>query len=348
MLLYIHIPFCESKCPYCAFGSLVGQKDKFKAYFKALIKDFDSFSKDLAGVKFETVFIGGGTPSVVDAALYEELFLKISPFLEKEAEITSEANPNSASFEWISKMKEFGLNRLSMGAQSFYNDKLKMLGRTHDKSAVFKAVEAAKKAGLKRISVDLIYGTALDNKERIKGEVAAIKSLNISHASAYTLTLEEGTPFQNRLELSKDDEALARLVKDELENVGLKRYEVSNFGDICRHNLGYWQGKEYLGIGAYSVGFLGGARLYAPKSLNQYLASPNSRQKEVLSSDDMVLERLFLGLRSCVGVEIKSLPNAWQEKAQTLINEKKLEQRGDKIYAKEYLLADELALYITL
>lgn len=348
MLLYIHIPFCDSKCPYCAFGSLVGQKDKFKAYFKALIADFEYFSKDLNGVKFETVFIGGGTPSVVDSVLYEELFDKINPFLQNNAEITSEANPNSASFEWIKTMKSFGLNRLSMGAQSFYEDKLKMLGRTHDKKAVFKAVEAAKKAGLDRISVDLIYGTALDNKSRIKGEIDAINSLNISHASAYTLTLEEGTPFQNRTDLSKDDEYLARLVKDELENAGLLCYEVSNFGDKCKHNLGYWQGKEYIGIGAYSVGFFKNQRLYAPKDLKEYLLTPNKRIKEPLSSEDIALERLFLGLRSCVGVSIKNLPQRWQERAKTLIKEEKLLQVNDKFYAKDYFLADEIALYITL
>lgn len=346
MLLYIHIPFCDSKCPYCAFGSLVGQNDKFKPYFDALLRDFNHFTQDKS-IKFDTVFIGGGTPSVALAHLYEPLFAAFSPFLAQNAEITTEANPNSASYEWLSQMKALGVNRLSLGAQSFNEKKLKLLGRTHDVKAVSKALNSAARANINRASVDVIYGTALDDESLIKAEVSAIKELGVAHASAYSLTLEEGTPFYKKYEMANDDEDLARLMFSELQSIGLKRYEVSNFGEICAHNLGYWQGKEYLGIGAFSVGFMNKTRLYAAKNLNEYLASPTKRQAEILSDDDLLLERIFLGLRSCVGIKLSELPNSYKKRVKTLLLEGKLTQEKDKIYAYDYLLADELALYIT-
>lgn len=347
MLLYIHIPFCESKCPYCAFGSLTGKSSSFEPYFQALLKDLKQALVRLDKPEFSSVFIGGGTPSAVSAKLYAPLFEFIEPFLQNQAEISIEANPNSASPQWLSYMRSLGANRLSLGAQSFYADKLKMLGRTHCAEAVKKAVSQAKKAGFSRISVDIIYGTSLDDEKRIKGEVKAIKALQIEHASAYTLTLEENTPFENKLELSKDDESLAMLMIDELNSAGLKQYEVSNFGNPCLHNLGYWQGTDYLGIGAFSVGCIDKKRLYASKNLNSYIQNPSARQVEALSPDDIALERLFLGLRSCVGINQDELKSPWLERALMLEKEAKLSKKGKTLVANNLMLADELALFIS-
>lgn len=349
LLLYIHIPFCESKCPYCAFGSLVGKNDRINLYFQALKNDlFYWISKlNLSKSCFETLFIGGGTPSVVKAYFYESIFECLEPFLHKDAEITVEANPNSITYEWIAKMKELGVNRLSMGVQSFFEDKLKMLGRTHDINSVINAVKFAKRAQIDRISIDIIYGTMLDNESRLKNEILNASKLEIEHVSAYSLTLEEGTPFYKKYELANDDDSLAMLVIDEIQKAGFKQYEVSNFGNPCLHNLGYWQGKEYLGIGAYSVGFIGNSRFYALKNLDEYINKPEFRDIEILSDDDIFLEKLFLGFRSCVGVEFDILNKIQKEKANNLLKENKIMINNGRMYANNYLIADELALYFT-
>ena len=158
MLLYVHIPFCESKCPYCAFGSVVGKRNLTGAYFDAMIADFREqiLKFDVKNGDIETVFIGGGTPSAVDGGYYERLFEAVAPYLAKDAEITTEANPNSASLAWLSQMKSYGVNRVSFGAQSFFEDKLKFLGRIHDARQIYEAVANAKTAGLENINVDLI------------------------------------------------------------------------------------------------------------------------------------------------------------------------------------------------
>lgn len=346
LLVYIHIPFCHSKCPYCSFGSLTGQNDKFKEYFKALKLDLEQHLNDLKPSKIKSVFIGGGTPSVVKAELYEPIFSTLAPFIDKDTEITSEANPNSSSQSWLNDLKALGLNRISFGAQSFYEDKLKMLGRNHSAKDVFKAVSAAKKAGFTNINVDMIYGTALDDKERLKGELGAIKSLEISHASAYSLSIEKGTAFFKQPSLAKDDEVLARFVIDGLNGIGLKQYEISNFGKICQHNLGYWQGREYLGVGAFSVGFMKNKRSYASKNLSAYLAQPLKREYEILSEQDLKTEKIFLGFRSVVGVDTSWLSQKELQRLKILQNEGLVYLKGKQAFAKEFLLADELALYL--
>lgn len=343
------MPFCESKCPYCAFGSVVGQDIKAQKYFEAMILDFRQQAQKLSIKKAEisTLFIGGGTPSAVNAELYEKLFDEISPFLAKDAEITSEANPNSATLKWLSNMRKFGVNRMSFGAQSFFEDKLKLLGRTHDARAVYEAVKNAKISGFDNINVDLIYGTKFDTKKRLSAEVEHIKNLDITHLSAYSLTLELKTPFYKKNEYKKDSPALARHMIKEIEKIGLKQYEISNFGRICKHNLGYWQGENYLAIGAYAIGFFKNHRFFSPSNLDEYIKDPSNKNYEDLTQDDMKFERIFLGFRSVLGVSEDDLNQAQKDRAEILVKAKKLSYKDSRYFAKNLLLADELALFIT-
>ncbi|WP_169764228.1 radical SAM family heme chaperone HemW [Campylobacter mucosalis] len=348
MLLYAHIPFCESKCPYCAFGSVVGKSELYSQYFKALIDDFKAQVQNFNVEKnsISTLFIGGGTPSAVDALFYEDFFAQISPFLKDDCEITSEANPNSATYNWLKSMRSYGVNRISFGAQSFFEDKLKFLGRLHDKKQVFTAVQNAKKAGFKNINVDIIYSTKFDTKKRLSQEVLNLKELGLTHVSAYSLTLEPKTPFFGKTSYKKDSPILAKFLINELENIGLKQYEISNFGQICRHNLGYWQGKNYLAIGAYAIGYVDNQRFYNQSNLNDYIDNPYKKDIENLSPNDKKLERIFLGARSIVGIGAEILNESQLKKAEILTKAKKLVFKDDKFYVKNYLLADEIALFI--
>ncbi|QCD52892.1 radical SAM family heme chaperone HemW [Campylobacter sp. RM16192] len=348
MLLYIHIPFCESKCPYCAFGSLVGKENLAKSYFEALIDDLKAqiCKFDVKKNSITSVFVGGGTPSVIDANLYENLFFEIYPFFASDAEITSEANPNSANLVWLKKMMGFGVNRISFGAQSFFADKLKFLGRTHSSFDVYEAVKNAKKAGFKNINVDLIYGTKFDTKKRLEIEIENIKNLEISHLSAYSLTLEEKTPFQGKISYKKDSPILAKFLINQIEKIGLKQYEISNFGQICRHNLGYWQGQNYLAIGAYAVGFMNEFRFRNSDNLNAYIKNPHEKNIENLSLKERNLEHIFLGARSIVGIEASRLSKEQVARAEILHKNKKLNFKDGRYFVTNFLLADEISLFI--
>lgn len=343
MHIYIHIPFCISKCPYCAFGSSTNSFDVINEYF-------DAINLEIENTKFstiKTIFIGGGTPSCIDANLYEKLFCKFNPFIDENSEISVEANPNSATFEWLNKMKNFGVNRISFGSQSFNEEKLKFLGRNHSYKDTIKAVENAKKAGFENINLDIIYSTKFDNKKLIQSEISNLKSLNLTHVSAYSLILEEKTPFYNKFEYLNDDENLAKYLFENLENLGLKQYEISNFGKICKHNWAYWLGEDYQGFGAYSVGFQKNKRYYAIKNIKKYIKNPLEREIEILNENDLKLERLFLGFRSNIGVKAEILSQNELKKAKILVDEKKLNFKNETFYNVNFLLSDEIVLYIS-
>ncbi|MCR8678368.1 MULTISPECIES: radical SAM family heme chaperone HemW [Campylobacter] len=342
MHIYIHIPFCESKCPYCAFGSHSDQFAITKEYFKALTKEIKNIKFN---DKISTIFIGGGTPSSVDARLYDEIFEYLRPNLNKDCEITSEANPNSANLKWLNHMRELGVNRLSLGAQSFNEKKLKFLGRIHNSKRIFKAVEDAKIAGFKNINVDIMYGTKLDTKALISSEIQALKELEITHISAYSLMLE--SEFSSKISYQKDSPILAKYLINSLENIGFNQYEISNFGQICKHNLDYWQGDDYYGFGAYAVGTIGLKRYKGATNLKNYIANPFKKSIEKLSLEDKRSERVFLGLRSIIGVSLSDLSSNMQKTAEILIKERKLILKNGRIYNPNFLLADEIYLYLS-
>ena len=340
------MPFCESKCPYCAFGSSDDEFSKSSAYFKALCLDLNFQLKSQNVKEISTIFFGGGTPSAVNAKLYDEIFSILAPLCTPKTEITFEANPNSANLAWLKHIKNLGVNRISFGAQSFFEDKLKFLGRIHSREQIFKAVENAHATGFKSINLDLIYDTKFDTKKRLLAEAENLKSLAITHLSAYSLTLEENTPFAGKKSYKKDSDSLAKFMIEQIEQADFKQYEISNFGQICKHNLGYWQGKNYLGVGAYSVGFVDGTRYYAKNSIDDYILRPTYREKEILNDSELAREHIFLGLRSIVGVDATRLNKSQLSRANLLVENEKLLFKNDKFYNPNLLLSDEIALFI--
>jgi len=350
MLLYIHIPFCDSKCSYCAFNSYVDKFDLKEEYMHSLQTqlDFELKRFNAKDKTIKTVFIGGGTPSTVEAKLYEDIFKTIKPYLVDNAEITSEANPNSATKEWLKGMRELGVNRISFGVQSFDTTKLKLLNRAHNPQQAKDAVKNAKEVGFKNISLDLIYATLGDTKKLLENDLKIAFSLPINHLSAYALIIEEGTPFENKPQMSKEILEITEWLFKEIKQKNFAQYEISNFGTYkSKHNLGYWQYEDYIGLGSGAVGKLGFERFYPTCSVEDYIKNPLDIRVEVLSNDEKKIEKIFLGLRSCVGVNKDILDKNELKQANFLVSENKLEFKNDTFYNSNYLLADEIALFIS-
>ncbi|MBU1659822.1 radical SAM family heme chaperone HemW [bacterium] len=350
MLLYIHIPFCDSKCSYCSFNSYVDKFHLKEQYMHALFTQISYELKrfDAKHGEIESLFIGGGTPSTIPAKLYEPLFKFIKPYLASTAEITSEANPNSATSEWLLGMWNLGVNRLSFGVQSFDKEKLKILNRAHNAQEAKDAILNAHKIGFKNISLDLIYATRDDTKELLKNDMQIAFSLPINHLSAYALTIEEGTPFESKPYMSKEVLSLTSWLFNEIQSKGFIQYEISNFGKYrSTHNLGYWQYKDYIGAGSGAVGKLGLERLYPTPVIEEYIKNPLNIRTEILTQEDKKIEQIFLGFRSSIGVNKNILNKHEIQRAQILINENKILQRNDTFYNNDYLLADEITLFLS-
>ena len=364
-LLYIHIPFCDSKCNYCAFNSYTNLNHLKKEYFEALKKQY--FSEVSNDTQFKTLFIGGGTPSTMSINFYEKLFNLISPNLQKCEEITIECNPNT-SYEWLKEIKNLGVNRISFGVQSLNEEKLKFLNRNHSPSQAIKAIQNAKKAGFENINLDLIYSTALDTQNLLENDLKTAFSLPITHISAYSLTIEENTKWEGDYSKRKYDEELEIWFIEKIKEK-FPQYEISNFGKPCIHNLGYWEGKEYTGLGSGAVGFKKWKmengelkiengkwkmenkqckyfRYYTKQNVYDYLKNPTQYEYEYLTNEDIKKEKVFLGLRSIVGFDENILNNEEKKRVDILINENKLFKKENKIHSSDFLLADAMSAYI--
>lgn len=350
MLLYIHIPFCDSKCSYCAFNSYVDKFHLKEVYMKALLVqlDFELKRFDVNVQTIESIFIGGGTPSTVSPDLYKPMFQLIKPYIQDDIEITSEANPNSATKEWLSGMFELGVNRISFGVQSFDKNKLKLLNRAHQPQDAKNSIINAKEIGYKNISLDLIYATLGDTKELLEHDLITAFSMPINHLSAYALMIEEGTPFESKPHMSKETLKITNWLFKSIANAGFKQYEISNFGTYkSTHNLGYWEYKDYIGLGSGAVGKLGLQRFYPTTNVEEYINNPLNIKVEELTLEDKKIEQIFLGLRSCVGIDTYILNEQEQKRAVILVDEKKLLLKDATLYNPEYLLADEIALFLS-
>lgn len=349
MLLYIHIPFCDSKCFYCAFNSYVDKFEQRTSYMEALYKQLSFELKRFKATpnSIETVFIGGGTPSCVSPALYKKIFTLINPYLVKNAEITSEVNPNSATKEWLHGMFHLGVNRLSFGVQSFDNNKLKLLNRSHTKERALEAIKDAKDIGFTNISLDIIYAVLGDTKELLENDLKIALSLPINHISAYALSIEEDTLFEKKPHMSKEKLSLTKSLFNTIQKHGFNQYEISNFGTYqSAHNIGYWEYKNYIGAGSGAVGMLDNKRFYPNKNIEQYIENPLSIDEEILDDRDIITEKIFLGMRSFVGIEKSILNKSQAKQAEILLDEKKLIEENNRYINKNYLLADEIALFL--
>jgi len=257
--IYIHIPFCKKKCAYCDFLAFQGQEfqiSKYIEYLKKEISLYDSY-------EYDTVYFGGGTPSLLQI---EELGGVLKELKVKEdAEVTIEINPTTVDFEKLKKMREIGINRISIGVQSFNNEHLKVLGRLHDSARAVKCYEDARKAGFTNISLDLMFALPNETKEELRDDLVKLIKLNPEHISIYSLIWEEGTKFFKLLQEGKLQEVdndlegeMYEFVIDSLVEAGYTQYEISSFskkGFESRHNSKYWKSVEYLGVGMGASGF---------------------------------------------------------------------------------------------
>jgi len=356
--LYIHIPFCNQKCPYCDFFSITTRPVDFETYFNALLGEIEIYA-DLYRFSLKTVYFGGGTPSVVPPEVYEKFFHRLGKVLDLSTleEVTIEVNPESYTFEDFKALKDIGFNRISVGVQSFLDKNLKLLGRKHSVADSLRSLEEAHGAGFDNISVDLIWGLPGQNVSDLKKEFEILKQTPAVHLSAYLLTLYEETPFylfhrRGRLKLPSQEEIerLYQTLLEETEGLGFERYEISNFSKgeefKSKHNLLYWKMEPFLGVGAGAWSFDGKRRWSNVKNLTLYLQKvlrdriPPREELIELTPDEWRKEAIILGLRTTEGI-----PYGWiKGRLPSEVLKEFFIQRGDKIAfnARGFLLSNAI------
>ncbi len=310
--LYIHIPFCRKKCRYCDFYSIEYQKDIVADYIDILCSQISNL-KDT----FSSIYIGGGTPSILDIKLWEKILISLYYLAKKSIEFTVEANPESLNREKILLFRDGGVNRLSLGIQSFDNLKLKKLGRIHSKEEAVKKLILAKDNGFANISIDLIFGVWGQNFDIWEKELESAVNLPVKHISIYCLTYEAGTPIFNQLKEKRiiplDENVVIKMYKHNRKYLAKKKflqYEVSSFakkGYECRHNMNYWKNNMYLGLGPGAVSFTDGIRQRNIADVRDYLSRLRKGDelvvfKEKLSPLDSAKETAALKIRTKEGI----------------------------------------------
>lgn len=322
--IYVHFPFCHSKCKYCNFNSSAENNHLQMDYFQALIREIKMYSSDKINV--DTIFIGGGTPSIMFDGCISTLLSEIKKNfnVSPDTEITLEANPNSVTKlkaqEWVSA----GVNRVSIGLQTSNANVLKLIGRTHSTKDYINAVEMVRNAGISNINTDILVGLPKQKMSHLKHTLNLITKLQCSHVSVYSLILEEDTQLFNLiqsgvLKLPSEEKAITmyNYAHRFLNNAGFNRYEVSNFakkGQECQHNLHTWQMGEYLGFGAGAHSYYKGVRYSNYEDIHKYMDKINNQEKPVeikekISNAEAIEEYIMLGLRTKYGIdadEIKS------------------------------------------
>lgn len=310
--LYIHIPFCNHICNYCDFPKMVSSREVMHKYILRLIEEFDLYKPYYDSIK--TIYIGGGTPNVLSDNDLELLLKKIESLNIDYTEYSVEVNPELLTESQVILFKKYGINRVSIGAESFNDSHLEYLGRHHKKKDIFNSINLLNKYNINNINIDLIFAHPLDSLSNIKEELEIIKSLDISHISLYSLILEERTVFYYKWlknefkEVLEDDAAdMMEHIDSSLKNMGYHHYEISNYskpGFESIHNTSYWKCMEYIGLGLGASGYLDSVRYDNTKVLSKYLYSFNKEEVK-LSIDDKKSEYFMLGLRMLDGVSLK-------------------------------------------
>ncbi len=320
--LYIHIPFCVKKCEYCDFLSWNAGEEERQQYVAALLSEIESYREFAKGYRVSTIFIGGGTPSVLLPKQMEDILQKIYEIfeLERRPEITIEVNPGTVDEEKLQCYKENGVNRLSMGLQSVKDEKLRLLGRIHTYQEFAESYELARKAGFDNISIDLISSVPGQTLQEWKEELEIAAVQNPEHISVYQLIIEEGTPFYEKYaehpELLPDEETSREIylwTGRFLKEAGYEQYEISNYakpGKESRHNLKYWERGDYLGLGLGAASMVRNIRMSNTKDMKTYLErcdKPKTMREDVqfLEEPRQMEEFMFLGLRKTRGVSKK-------------------------------------------
>lgn len=309
--VYIHIPFCKSKCPYCDFYSARPQETcALEQYTQAVCTRIFSYGEKYNHRAVGTVYFGGGTPSVLGAQRLCEILKAVQTAfaVQADAEVTAECNPADVSLDFFKTLKAGGFNRISMGMQSANPEELRVLGRRHDTETVRRAVKAAREAGIDNVSVDLMMGLPSSTCETLAHSVDFCAELQADHVSAYILKIEAGTNFAKRVETLNlpDEDAVADqylFAVNRLRKLGYEQYEISNFtrpGKESRHNLQYWRCEEYLGIGPAAHSYIDGKRKYFPRDLAGFLAGNEPIEDGTggeFAEFAMLMLRLSAGLR---------------------------------------------------
>ncbi len=366
--IYIHIPFCVRKCAYCDFLSFYADQDVRQSYVNQLLREIREEGSYCRDHTVSSVYIGGGTPSILDTSLTVEIMDAVYANFNVSdgAEISIEANPGTLGEDKLDAYKEAGINRLSIGLQSADDGELKVLGRIHTYDDFLESYNAARKCGFENINVDLMSALPGQSVGSWVKTLKTVADLGPEHISAYSLIIEEGTPFFDRyaspegaklLPDEDSDREMYHRTKEILEEYGYKRYEISNYakaGKECRHNIGYWTGTWYLGLGLGASSFFGGKRYKNTDILAEYLSAdfktaPGGdggicREIEEVTDRSLEEEYFFLGLRMCDGVSLAEFERRFGVSAEDVypgIMEKFADQKlavlsGDRFYLTDF------------
>ena len=336
--LYIHVPFCAQKCPYCDFYSGAYRVEKAAAYVDAVCRNIRALPEKTA---LDTVYLGGGTPSLLKADAIAQMLdtVRARCDLSPDAEITLECNPLTMTADKLNAWRIAGVNRLSVGVQSFDGNVLKILGRRHTPEQAKDAILRAYSCGYSNISLDLMLGLTVQTADRLDADIAEALALPVTHISAYLLKIEEGTPFgKHPPDMLSDDDMAARYMQlhDALTAAGYTHYEISNFaraGFASRHNCKYWRCEPYYAVGPAAHGCIDGVRYAVPPDLDMFLGSALQNTRILDENACGEYDRIMLGLRLSEGIPLGSVP---QSRERLLQNAKPLipryvTQTGDRL-----------------
>jgi len=357
--IYIHIPFCIKKCGYCdflSFSCTEKNNDDRKKYVEKLIEEIKLYPK----LKYNTVYFGGGTPSLLEVSQIKSILEELN--IEKNAEITLEVNPQSVDLEKLIELRKIGINRISIGIQSFDDEKLKVLGRVHTKEVAISTYKDARKAGFTNISIDLIFATPNQKIEELNLDLDMVEKLNPDHISIYSLIWEEGTEFMKLLDSGKlkplDNHLEAEmyeLIIERLNKMGYTHYEISNFAKPnyeSKHNSKYWENVDYIGVGLGASGYYNGIRYKNNVEFDNYYENIDKSNRPILeeekvSKKDELENYYILGLRLLTkGVEVED--KIYLEKFKKLESEGYLikTEKKYKLTKKGFLVANDVFVEI--
>jgi len=359
--IYIHIPFCNQACHYCNFHFSTSLKHKDRL-IEAILKEIDQRAPLWKDLEYNTIYFGGGTPSLLPVSDIEKIKEKLygSFKIALKAEITLEANPDDLTAEKINIYKRIGINRLSIGIQSFYDEDLKNLNRTHNGQQAETAIINAQNAGIYNISVDLIYGIPGLSHKKWLNNIDKVIKMKIPHISAYALTVEPKTALEYKIKKGlyprvSDEQAEEQFIilKKKLSKENYEQYEISNFalkGWESKHNSSYWQNKAYLGIGPSAHSYKNNIRRWNVANNQHYIKKINTEQfyeTELLTPNDRFNEMIMTGLRTKTGVNINQIQELGKNYYQYIIKETKRHiSNGNLIIEKNYIKATENSLFI--
>ena len=360
MELYLHMPFCVRKCSYCDFLSFPSGAKTQRMYAKRLMEDIGVMGKRYGEIPVETIFIGGGTPSVPDSGLIVEIMehVRHAFHVVDGAEISMEANPGTVTREKLTDYRKAGINRLSFGLQSANDRELKLLGRIHTWAEFLESFMLARECGFANLNIDLMSALPGQTCESWKETLSRVTDLDPEHISAYSLIIEEGTPFGERYgseegrKLLPDEDSEREMyheTKRFLKDCGYERYEISNYakpGRECRHNIGYWTGVPYLGLGLGASSYLDGCRFTVNPDMKQYLEEKPGMFTDIekLTKKDMEEEFFYVGLRMTAGVSLSEFERRFGISAkevypglmETFVKEKAARFEGDRFVLTDY------------